>query len=452
MRKNLFLSFIFFSLVAVAFYMEEIQKIEKIANQVEKTQVIKLKSKMNKIILPNVTLGKSENKWIVSQVDYEASEKKVETLINIFKGLKSLERINLQQESDVFKKTNLKIDLVTNNETFKIQVGDVSEITGNFYLKIKNKILLVEDSSIYDDVYSSELDLKLKKYLRLINMAQAFPKQYIQKDLFLNQLNSKLKFAKVDSKRNRWYTLDFLKNEMTPSPVNGMKLKRIDEAFLFYMKQVRIKELISSKKNILSDLASEINIGFEDSDLTIKLYNANNDVYGKFLKLSNQDRVFEIEEKGSEIFFLPYQTYWMKTFQLPEEVFKSESFKFALSKDRKSYYSFKVVSVEDFEVLASDEKVASFDKNLVNFTFNLLLNLTIFTEASYVEPTDSTRKFFDDGFVLSLRLFSKNFHIKLLGEDILVLDEKLGVIYHFPGQNTQIKPLTYERIFTLSEN
>lgn len=151
-------------------------------------------------------------------------------------------------------------------------------------------------------------------------------------------------------------------------------------------------------------------------------------------------------------FFQPDQSFWLKQFVIPEDVYAESSFSFALSSDREKYYLFKVEDVETFKISNSDAKIKSFDKNLMNFTFNLLLNATVFKEASYITKLEPTSTFFSDTYVLTVKLFKKLFHVKIEGTKIEVLDQTLGLVYHFSDQNDQVTEETYQRIFTPSDN
>ena len=446
MRKNLSLLFIFFTLLGITFYLEEVRKPADEGQRIAKQKLIQDLEKLDSIELPNAILNGSET-WVVKNLNYPASEKLLGSLFNTLRSLETINELEREKIDDVFKQTSLKIILHFGEESEIFELGDVSQISGHFYVQWRNNVFSVEDTSSYQDVYSSDLDLNLKKYLRLKKLIELSPHDLIEKRLFKDIENKEIKFAKIDSKRNRWYSLDFQKNSMTPPPFEGLVLKPLENLFRYNLSKVRIKSILTTKQNLLTNLVSELDIGLEDP-IRAKVFMANNGSYGRYVRFSNQQRIFEIEEEGSEVFFQSHQHYWSKRFVLPPELFNSDSFKFALSLDQKSFYNFKVTDVDSFTIVAQDSAIRTSNKNLLNFTFNLLLNATVFKEADYITHDVKLSEFLKRGAALTVRMFNKSFHI-LLTDKIEVLDEKLNLIYHFKDLSDEVTPKAYQRIFTL---
>lgn len=302
MNKNLGLFALLVSLLATAFYFEEIKKPTEGNREIAKKRLLKKDFKFSKITLPNTTFVQ-KGEWRVLDLDFPASEKRFKLLANILIELQVLEELPKKMAQEVFLKTKIPFTLSSSNRDFNITLGDVSEISGNFYLAVGEQVYVVQDNTAYTDVYSSELDLKLKKYLRFKSLLEASSNFYIEKNLFHKSIDSKLKFAKIDSKRNRWYTIDIKSNTLTPAPYVGVRLKNLEATLKYYLRQVQIKKLVETKQNVLTNLVSEVAIGTQDQTIIAKLFMGLNGNYGRFVRLSNSERVFEVEEEGSDLFF-----------------------------------------------------------------------------------------------------------------------------------------------------
>ena len=446
MKKNLVLFAIFISLLTTAHFLEEVHKPNLAGEETSKSRLVPKYANLNSFKLPNTNIILSRS-WIVANLGYPVSEELLGLLRMILENLVPLKSLPESQRKSAFRNTKVEIKIGHGSKVDKFILGDVSEVSGHFYVDFNGSIYVVSDKSRYEGVYSSKLDLNLKKYLRLKSLLELSPQEFIHKKIFYFLEDQSLKFAKIDSKRNRWYTLDFEKNKMEPKPSRGIRLKPIEKQFRFDLSQVRIKSIVTGKQNILSNPISEIVIQGREQ-VTAKLFLANNGKYGKFLRLSTSKKLFEIEDEGSDVFFNPHQHFWSKRFFLPRNIYEAKEFAFALSLNQKDFFNFRVVDAEKFSIESNDEKIKSFDKNLVNFTFNLLLNATVFKEADFVTEVSSGDEFLKQGSILSVRLFEKTFHIKI-AEDLKVFDQNLKIVYNFTSATPGVTASDLQRVFTL---
>ena len=84
MNKNLGLFTILISLIAIAFYFEEIKKPEKNSKIINEKRLISKTFKLSKIKLPKTTLT-LKDKWEVVELDFDASSRTIALIAHSLK-------------------------------------------------------------------------------------------------------------------------------------------------------------------------------------------------------------------------------------------------------------------------------------------------------------------------------------------------------------------------------
>ncbi len=450
MKKNSLLLFFFFLLLGFAYYLEEVDKPNKAISKIDSKKLISFTSEIKKIQFEKYELRKNENEWAILGSSYPANRNYIEEFISILKSLVVIAELPLSQQGDVFKQFKSQISFETDKNKYVFLIGDVSDITGNFYLKYDNKLYVVQDTSPFESIYKSELDLNIKRYLRFKNFLQSNSNQMRETRILLPLLQNEILSARIDSQSNRWYSLDLEKNTTIPVVPKFIKYKSVRALFRSAMEKVQMVRVYSdTDKKLLSELKSQVLLTLDKESVEIKLYKALKGKYGDFVTISNKKDIYEIKEVGSQLFYYPYQYFWLKKFDLPLHIYNVESFKFSLSLDQKKYYEFEVDDVKTFSFKSLSTAVKSFKKDYLNFIFNIIFNSNSFSEAEFINENVKKADFLEGNFVLSVRLFNKNFHIKIQDYDIEVLDEEAQLSYIFSKQNAQTKGINLQRIFTL---
>ena len=342
MKKNIILVLVLTLLISLAYQLEEISK-PKQAKEIENSQRILVDSlSVSNISFPavKVELESKTGQWIIPKMNYPASTKAVNSIITILKGLRFSSTVNSESEEQYFKSNEIAFSISGMAKKVELVLGDLSKVSGNFYLKVNNKLFIANDHSHFSDTYTDELDLKYKRYLRLVKMLKLVGNDLIDKRLFGRVNLSQTKFVKINNKRNRWFQLDFDNENTNPEPFQSIRKKNLKKYFNFYLKQVFIKEIVQTEKNVFTNLVSEVNFGGSKSSTNIKLFAGLNGQYGKFVRISGDDRVYEIEDEGSEIFYSNVQDYWWKKFPINVDFKSIDSFEYEISLDHKNFEKF----------------------------------------------------------------------------------------------------------------
>jgi hypothetical protein len=452
MKKNLGLILLLASLLGIAYYSEEVSKVKVKIELGNADKVLKTNSKLIGLHLPKVTaVSIKEHVWRVSQLDYPGSKEAIDSIILILKGLSHNSIITAVDDSEYFQTNKISFSLNTDKKTYTIILGDVSPVTGNFYFKVNGVLYSGQDQSHFSDTYTNDLDLKLKRYLRLKKLLDLKPEDLIEKSLFRYFNLQFTKFAKIDNKRNRWFQLDFVSRGTVPAPYKKVKTKELKKYFSFYLKQVSIKKIITGNKNVFTNLVSEVDFGGPKSNTSMKLFAGLNGEYGKFLRISGDDRIYEIEDRGSEIFYGNVQDYWWKKFPINVDFKNIESFQYEISLDHEKYKKFSITDIQKFKINTISKDVLSVNQNMMNFVFNLLLNLVDFKESTFISSINPKDEIKIAKESISVKLFGSLYNIHIRTGEIQVLDMTNGLKHIFKYNTGQFKADTLQRIFTVKK-
>lgn len=450
MKRNLSLLTILILLIVGTYYFEEIKGKKEFIEYSNKQRIFKEFNQLTAVKTNKYHLKKTIG-WQVANLSYPASERLVQDFSLILGGIKIVGEVTDIDEVQYFKKTSIPFSLFVGPNEFKYQLGDVSELTGKFYVKRfgeEPKIFICEDNSRFTMTYKTELDLAIKKYLRLQSILGGQEDLFIERNLFHSVDLTKIEQVKIDNKRNRWFLVDLNKNITTPKKFESIKYKKMKEVMAFLFNNAKIKKLHGPGQHILTNPVSEIDFILPaQKSVKVKLYAGLNEQFGYYAKFKDLSYVFELDENSAKIFYTNVQDFWNKRFLIDVDFHSMDSFEFKLGKVKSKQYRFKVEDLKSFKIKPLDSQVTSINNNLMNFMFNLIFNLVDFREADYIEQIDSVSEA-----QLYLSLFKKDFAIYVLDRAVEVIDQTAGIKYHFNYNTEQLQADTLERIFTLGSN
>ena len=217
MYKNISLFTILTILIGIAYYTEEIKKRDDSKSKLVKTLAIKDFANITRLKLNDVSFVKINDQWRIKDSKRSLDHNYFKILLQILKNLTIHKKINdPENEIGYIGSSQSKFEYKIGNDVYKYILGDVSQITGNFYLKINNDIFISSDKSIYDSPYRNQLDLKLRKYVRFKKLLNSDRLDYLDKKLLYDLDYNKIVKVKVDNKLNRWFSLDLLNNSTYP--------------------------------------------------------------------------------------------------------------------------------------------------------------------------------------------------------------------------------------------
>jgi len=446
--KNLSLFLILVGLIGITYYFEEIVQVNQRVINTQEKKLIKSDFEITSIETSNYKVLKL-NSWKVESLNYPASQTLVRDFLYILSNLSIIGELPLADEGKFFSQTKLDWKLKGKNQDRKYTLGNVSELSGKFYVKVWGKvpkIYLCQDQSKFTQTYTSDLDLGIKKYLRLKSILGGKEDLFIERRLFFHQNIADITSIDFKNRHNRPYHIDLIDNHTKPSKFKNIKYKNMKEIMTYFFEKTLIEKLIVENKNVLSNPIGSLKFNLRNSKVTTaKLFAGLNGKYGKYVKFSSIDYIFKLPDDSTQVFGLHVQDFWNKKFLLNVDFKKIKDFIFKLKIGEGKMYSFRVNDLKSFEIEKLDSAVTSINKNLMNFLFNLIFNLVDFKEADYIEKIEKSEKG-----QLTLDIFQRKFSISLKPNKIEVIDLSERIKYHFKYNTQQLKEDSLKRIFTVN--
>lgn len=449
MRTNIILAFIFFALLGVAFYTEEVYKKKSIEEAALSRSLLK-KFDFKKIHFPHSVLVHNDTIWEDKEINWPLSQKKVDFFLKILNSVEIRGVVKEGNAEQFFRKSRIQFAVEDyKGEKQVFVMGDASETTGRFYLQNKdsNEIYICQDTSHMDVPYSSERDFELKKYMRLKYILEQGRHAFWESN-FLEALKiQKLKTVQFDSNRNRSFELNFIQNTTKPTIPSSLSYKDIRNVFESYFKQIRVVEIIDRGQNILTDKMSQIAIESE-TPYVLKYFAGLNEQIGRYILVEGLEYIFRVEMEQDNVFYLSPHHFWLKKFQYNVDFQSLDKLNFELSFDGNSFFQFQVYDLANFKLRSLTS--ATFSQVHMNVLFNLILNLVDFSEATYVEPDKTEPP--QDRKILYVKMLDARYAIWVDGKSIIVKDQKNGLNFYFSEQTGQITERFFSDIFTVNRN
>ncbi len=447
MKLNIILFFVLIGILSGIYFSEEVYKKDVLEKESIEQSLIQ-SEKILSLEFANGSIEFAGDFWVSKNIQWPLNQGSVDYILKLVKGIKVLQKISGKDFNEFFRKNRQSFSVQTPEGVFHFDLGDSAEATGNFYIlnKEKNEVYLCEDTTALNTAFSSDRDLGLKKYLRLVEFVNRGVDLFWESNFLKAMGISEVSQAMIDSVRNRPLEIDFIKRETKPAAPSPLSYKDLNSVFSRYFAEINIIKLIDKGQNYLTDQRSVVTL---DGNQKLKLtyYSAMNDSYGKFIRVDGIDYIFQVDMDEQNIFFLSGKDFWNKRFHYPKSINNLTSLDFALSFDQKAYYDFQVYDLENFKIRATSDKV-SFSKVHMNVLFNLLLNLVDFKEAMFVE----TFHHFDnpERSRLWINFLGSTMVVWIEDNVIKVLDKNNGLLYYFADQSGQLTEGFFGQIFTVN--
>lgn len=453
MIKNLFLLFLLFTLIGFTYYWEELDKKKKFTSQTEYKKLFSFMSQdVMEINLTSLKLIKKESRWIIGELDYVASKTKVDYILKTLDGLKIISKLKVdsKKNEEFFIYQDHSFRIRTFDNEYFLRLGDISNISGFFYLELtlagQKHLYLVKDDNIYEGLYKNALEAEFQKYIRFKKIITSAPQQLIDNNLLPDYKFNFLETVEIAAKSRPKFELNLKENTTIPQIFKKLKYKDLRQHFNSLFKSLNVESIKKIKTNVLSEVQSSIKLIQENSSLELKLYGKLNDEVGNYITISNNDWIFSITDKSKKVFFVDVQDFWKKKFIYPRAIHEYDRFIFELG-ERNNRYKFKVDDISNFEIKIDDNRLDSINTGNLNLLFNIMFNLVNFNESSfiknYLSTLDKTIPVFD------LKLLNKRFKFQFLKYSIIVQDVDLELEYHFIHKNQSIMINDSTDFFTL---
>lgn len=446
--KNLALAFIVLALLIFAYFHEEVGKSEKKTAKLQSQKIISFNiNEVNSITLPNTTLIKKNELWVVEQLDFRASNVYVKKLLEIIDSIHKLDTVNIKDrsESDFFNFQNHLIVIKTSDQTFHFRLGDVSELTGNFYFQELNspqkKVYIAKDTSLFEGMYKTELELFLNQYIRLKNYILSPPKSYLEKRVFFEILNEKISKIKINNRWNRWFELDVVNNTSIPKVRPGIGYLNFERKIKEALELVKFKDVFESGD--LGEQTSKIEILIDKNKITATLFNSLDGRAGNFLKVQGHEWIYQLEANSEIIFFQNVQKFWDKKINFKTNLAILDRLDFVI--DEK--FKFFVDDLNKFEFNYDKKTISSINIANMNFLFHLIFGLEEFNQAQMISDLDKDIK--EKKFSMKINILNKKLNIIFFEKDLIVQNLTDTYQLHYDYSFAKIKFNSINDFFAL---
>jgi hypothetical protein len=454
MKKNLLLSLILSLLITFAYFSEEVLKGERKELQKSTSRLINTSFPITEIKTKQYHFVKSNGIWKEPTVAWGIDQEVLNEVVNIFQQIGKFSTIKKTGNGEYFSENTTQFDLLVNGNWKRYVLGNVSKITGSFYVKDLDQeetVNICTDDSLLQVIHKTPVDLNLKKYLRLKNIINSKVNKFFDHNIFtgLNINLDKLKTVTIDNKTNRWFNLDIQEKVTNPTAPINIRYRNFFNRMIESIEKIKIIKIIGQGQNVLTNPRGTIKFDGE-KESSLKLYSGLNGKYGQYLKVKGRNDIIEMKLEDSSLFFLNIQDFWIKKIKYEVDFKSLKNFDFQMSTNGNRYYQFRVNDLETFKVTTLDKKVSFISNTHINFLFNLLLNLADFKEAHHIEvihPSEKANK--GEKIDLHIKLFKKHFSVGIEEDFITVRDYNSMVLYKFKYNQTQVDPSFFDKIFTV---
>ena len=408
------------------------------------------------IALKKARIALKEGGPFLPSIGHPADPEKVDSLIEKLKGLRVVKEIDSEDESEFFSHQNLSIRLETEKGAQTARIGDVSEVTGNFYGQGKNakgetRIFLLQDISLYEGFYKDELELKLRKYWELKKLLSSSPLELADKRLFRPSIVAKARRVHFDPKINRWFEVDLADKKIRPAPPEGVGTNISPQEVRRLLLNVSFDAFEDNDSSVLEDLLSVIEISADGKNLKAELYGKLNGKSGLFAKLSySPGRVYFVQEKGREAFFLNAQKFYDKRpkLKVTEEL---KGLRFSLGPKAGELEKFVLENGQTFEVRGHRGKISKRAQQRFNLVFSVLFAANGFQQAERVRRLGMKEMELALASLqrpVYLEFSGKTFVFSLKGSELFLwdLEERLQFVYK---TGDTLKSLAADQFFAL---
>ena len=447
MKKNLILTAALTALLTFTYFFQEL-------GSKKKRQLLEIKNKIIKVPfnevdwaqLKNTKLIQTNGRWMVGDLDFPASESKVQALFNHLASIHQIKELPLDNVEQYFSVNDYEVVIGSMGKSWKYRLGDVSELTGNFYFQdmntSPNRVYLAIDTSEFSGLYKTELELYLNKYLNFKDQILASPYYFVNKDLLRGIEVSDIAKFKIDNKWNRWFEVNLKDQTTTPAPFKKMVPVNLSQIMNEDLEKLKIKELKPRDKSMLKSQICKVNFELNSGEvIELLVFAQEGDEAGMFVTTSVDPKwVFKLDIKARDFLFGNIQKYWNKKLFTEKDLEHLDSLELLIGQKDKRY-RFKVDDVANFELKAISEEVTSINKSNTNLLFHILFSLTQFNQASVAY--DELIKIDENLLTISVWILEKDLEIVFTPTRVFILNktDKITLEYLFPAGDYNLDSL-----------
>jgi len=338
MKKNSIILGILIGLIAFIYWFEELGQQKRRLSIEQKTTAIKLNfEQIQKISLPAVTLIKKNNQYIVKDQNYPVDKEVLDNLLFRLGHLKIIRKFTNDERAkfnldDLFSQNAPKVGFHFPGYTFFYQIGRKTLHDNTFYVRNwgqnVDELSLVQDNSPFDGIYLSEKSVHDQKYHQLLQLLNLPENQFFDRRVFtFNFALTKINQIAFENQRNRPFKLIFLPHHKTlPEVLNGLGYQSAQflqiSRDLLNLKGVKVF-LTPTKR--LSEKVSTIKFETQSKkQVILELNRKFGKTKGFFVKRSDQNIVYQLNDVDARIFYANVQDFWDKSVNFGRPLGKSD--------------------------------------------------------------------------------------------------------------------------------
>jgi len=451
-KKNLFLLSIIISLIGFVYFWEELGNKQRFIDVSSEEKVVLFDiTKVVELTLKNTKIIKDADDWIIGDLGYKADNAKIRFILKTLNGIIKIKELKVSEdkEKEFFTHQDQSFTVKTFDKKVTFRLGDISPVTGQFYLEKfelgKKEIYLCRDINVYDGLYKNELEAEYQKYIALKDIITSSPMNLIN-PILINDLDvSNIAKITIDNTYNRWFEIDFLNSKTTPEVFSSVNYNNLKKQFNFLWKKVKVTRISENSLNILTNIISTVTLQMKSQEkFKIELFGLLDGVEGYYARVNSSKEVYFIDQSAKDFFFANVQDFWDKRINFNVDFSGLDKLEFKLFNKSKSF-SFVINDLKTFIVESSEGlKVKQLNMNLL---FNILFSLTDFRQAQFINPELSNSV---KGVKVGVKLLERTFNLYFSSNLITVQDVENKLEYIYPHKNKAINIQGLEDFFALN--
>jgi len=458
--KNFTLLLTLISLIGVAYYIDQREGVIELGpkrNQGEKIFSLDLKE-LREVHLPNVKMKNTANKWSVTDIQYPVDRVVLENVINRLNNIHVLKTIKTDESkiNDFFIKQNHFIKLLGFQDEIEVRLGDVSDITGHFYMQVfknqKGALYLCHDTTFFQGFYKTEVEANLQRYLGFKNLVLLKPFDLVERNIFKDIEPSEVNELSFSNVSGDNFLINFKSTETTPTTPEGIQLVSLEKSFELIKKNIKFEEFIKSSDQSFDKEISRLVIktveNQKEEEHVFTLYALMDRKSGYYLTYNKSDKVFIFTPKTINFFISSLSDFWVRKLILPKTKFE-DSIAFKMSADGKSWYDFEVYDLKEFKIKSLDNKVvASQNISNFNFLFNIVFAQNDFKVSEDLRKiTDSEKNELLKTTGLYIELLGKKAFVMKKGIEVYLIDLDENLLYNYIKKTDHLSEFSPNQFF-----
>lgn len=431
------------ALLGAAYYLDQKEKVVDLSPNREKGEkIFKIElDDLREIHLPNTKLKNNKGEWLVTDLLYPVDKKVLGELINRLNNIHVLKEINVSDKviDDFFKYQNHYIKLLSFEDKIEVRLGDVSQVTGHFYMQIyknrKQGLYLCHDTTFFQGFYRTEEEANMQRYLGFKNLVLLKPTDLIERKIFKKIELDRLTEVSFESNSLESFSLNLLENTSKPNTPKNIQKMNFKKAIAFHKDSLLFDDFMELKNQVLDKKISSVQFKLDDGSLIeYELFGELDKKAGYYVSRSNDPMIYTFNPKTIGFFISQLSDFWIKRLDLPKTEFTGDdTFMLSLSANDKAWYEFEVYDLKEFKVRSKSKDVkASLEIQNYDQLFSIIFGQNNYKFATKLEVLkDKDLKSFITKSGTYIKIFGRKLYVNKLNNIVYLLDLDKKLVFTY---------------------